>query len=66
MRRFFQDVHWALMMLRVRRYRRKMLFSQRMAFDAKFRRHASDGALIAFPDCIYHATEEDLDRALAQ
>ena len=65
MSEMLDDIKWALLMIRARRYRRKLLFSWREKFDAEFVAMTSDGRRIAQPYALYHATKADFDRAIA-
>jgi hypothetical protein len=60
----FDDLKWGITVLRARRMRRRMLFSQRMKFDEYARPRTSDGAVIAYPDAFYHLTAKTVNGAI--
>lgn len=57
------DFRWAMNAMRARRWRREMLFSQRMKFDDELRPKVDEGR-IAYPDALYHISVDDLLHAL--
>lgn len=67
---WWTDFRWALWMVICRRYRRSLLFHQRLAFDDALRpkvpkRHPQhEPVVIAYPDAIYHTRPEDIQRAI--
>lgn len=64
MNQWVEDFRWALIAMRARRWRRRLLFSERQRFDDAFRPRLKD-ATIAYPDAFYHAGGIDLLRAIA-
>ena len=60
---WLDDWRWALNMIRARRHRREMLFSQRIKFDAALRHITKGGMVVAYPDTIYSTTVDDVIRA---
>lgn len=56
------DVAWAWRMLRIRRIRRGLLFSRRMAYDNALR-PSTGSDVIAYPDAIYYVHTRDMIRA---
>jgi hypothetical protein len=52
--------------IRARRWRRSLYFSQRERFDAEMRPklEREPGKVIAYPDAFYHVTIADLSRAM--
>ena len=56
---------WMHLVMRVRRIRHQMLFSQRLKFDDALRHRLPDGAIVAYPDSLYMITLADYRRALA-
>lgn len=63
MLQWFQDIAWAIDMFRVRRLRRRLLFSRREIFDNEVRPKLDGGTVIAHPDAIYLAGRADIQRA---
>lgn len=63
MPQWLNDVAWAIDMFRVRRLRRRLLFSRREIFDNEVRPKVDGGAVIAHPDAIYLAGRADIERA---
>ncbi len=55
----WQDVKWAITMLRARRYRRKLDYSSRLAFDQQFPSLSSAGVALRYADAIYEARKKD-------
>lgn len=72
------DFRWAMNMLSVRRARRRMGFSRRLAFDDALRPriggsqwHTDAGVInrqdvIAYPDALYFVTADDVIRAMGK
>lgn len=60
---WINDRRWAANARRARAWRRRLLFSQRQAFDNALRPIVG-GAIIAYPDALYHVTDDDLIRAM--
>lgn len=58
-----EDWRWAMNAKRARAWRRRMMFSQRKAFDDALRPPIR-GAVIAYPDALYHISIDDLCRAI--
>jgi hypothetical protein len=54
---------WLISMYRIRRWYWAMLFSDRCAFLAELRPKTADGNRIAWPDAIFHVTDDDIGRA---
>ena len=61
---WLQDRRWAANMRRARRWRRGLAFSQRRRFDESLR-HPLGNNLIDYPDAIWHATADDVFRAMS-
>lgn len=59
---WLNDFRWAMNVKRARAYRRTLMFSQRHTFDDELRPKLS-GAVIAYPDALYHVEIDDLLRA---
>lgn len=59
MKDFWQDLCWAVLMFRIRRYRHKCLFSKRTTFDKMMQSKTSSlpwmgtRAALAYPDAVY-------------
>ena len=69
MERFAQwveDWRWAANARRARAWRRELSFSRRQEFDHALRPKikGEQGAVIAYPDAIYHITVDDVCRAM--
>lgn len=62
---WLDDIVWAYNMLRVRRIRRRLLFSRRCAFDRELCPRLLD-ARIAYPDAFYYVRRGDVLRAWAR
>ena len=60
---YIKDLRWALNMARARRFRSAIGFSARQRFDSALRPKIY-GGVIDYPDAFYHATIEDLLRAM--
>lgn len=60
----FDDLSWAWRMLKIRRTRRKLLFSSRSMYDQELRPSIGSGT-IAYPDAFYYIQAHDVDRANA-
>lgn len=60
------DIRWAWRMVRVRRLRHKMLFSERVKFDDELRPIVVHETIarIAYPDAFYRVEADDLARAI--
>jgi len=64
------DFRWAMNVMHARRFRRHLLFSQRVKFDDAMRpsvekRHPQhEPAIIAYPDAFYRVTVDDVIRAM--
>lgn len=58
--RWASDAEWALAMVEARQARRKMRFDARVRFDDELRPRLGSGAIIAYPDALYHAGAEDV------
>jgi hypothetical protein len=58
-----EDFRWAMNAKRARKWRRKLLFSQRQRFDDALR-PKRQGGFIAYPDALYEITIDDLLRAM--
>lgn len=58
------DMRWAMNMKRARAWRRKLIFSQRVAFDAAIRHPLDERNVIPYPDAFYHVTIDDLCHAM--
>lgn len=64
------DFRWAINAMRVRRIRRDLGFSERIAFDNELRPRVRQvhpqhiPAVIAYPDAVYHITVDDVIRPL--
>jgi len=65
-KRWQREREWLCAVRAARRAREEMLFSDRLHFDRAFRPAAGVGAVIAYPDALYHATMFDFERALHQ
>lgn len=63
---WISDFRWALTMMRARRFRRGLYFSQRQAFDATLRPRAGYDSVIDYPDALYHIRDSDFRRAALQ
>lgn len=62
---WLEDWKWAARMWRAKRHRRKLGFSERMKFDGALRPIVDGmGAVIDYPDALYHARGHDVDRAI--
>lgn len=57
-----EDFRWAMNVKRARAYRRKLMFAERQIFDDALRPPLR-GAVIAYPDAIYHISVDDVIRA---
>lgn len=55
-------LEWSRLMIEVREYRAKLLFSRRMVFDREIRPVMSYGVM-EHPAAIYHIERVDFDRA---
>jgi hypothetical protein len=62
---FLDDLEWALMMRRVRAYRRTLTFTQCKKFDYWLRPPVDEFMvkIVEYPHAFYVANEEDVDRA---
>lgn len=59
------DWRWAMNVRRARAWRRDCSFSARVRFDTAYRpRLKEPGAVIAYPDALYHVDSADLARAM--
>lgn len=58
------DFRWAMNMMRARRIRRGLGFSERQRFDLFLRPRLDPPNVIAYPDAFYHTTVDDLIRAM--
>lgn len=60
------ELRWAWRMIRARRLRHKMLFSERVKFDDEMRPIVVHETIarIAYPDAFYHVEADDLERAI--
>lgn len=63
---WFVDLRWAMNMKRARAWRRQCGFSERIRFDDALRPRLQNepGKVIAYPDALYHATIDDICRAM--
>ncbi len=57
------DMRWAANAKRARKWRRRLSFSGRIAFDQAIRPKVKSG-VIDYPDALYHITIDDLTRAM--
>jgi len=57
---------WGANMRRARAFRETLCFSARQKFDAALRPRlgGEEGAVVAYPDALYHITIDDLCRAI--
>lgn len=72
---WIEDMRWAMNVKRARAYRRKLIFSKRLAFDRALRpiievpfKSSEDDdpkfCIIDYPDAFYHVNIDDLCRAM--
>lgn len=61
---WFDDICWAIRMVRARRHRRRIIFSARRKFDDALRPPIGEGNVIAYPDAFYDADANDMNRAV--
>lgn len=65
---WINDMRWAMNAKRARAWRRRLMFSQRIAFDEALRPRLGPrepGVVIDYPDGFYHTDIDDLCRAMA-
>lgn len=62
-----EDIKWAWCLVRVRRWRRNLKFSQRTLFDDALRPQFKEGDLVShiqYPDALYYVKHHDFKRAM--
>jgi hypothetical protein len=64
--KWLDDVRWARNMFAIRRFRRSLGFSNRIAFDDALRPAVSlkRKSVIAYPDAVYYVSIKDFCRAI--
>ena len=60
------DLYWAFCMMRARRFRHRLSYSRRRAFDLSLCPPVSEGSRLSidYPDAFYHASVSDVARAM--
>lgn len=61
---WLDDLRWGWRMIKARRARRRMYFSERETFDNWLRPHLDQGKVLAYPSAFYYVEAKDIRRAL--